>query len=161
MVHLQPGYCHHVHTGSARGLSLSKHLRSNWGWWVRRVNRVKINLSSSLLSAFLPTLPFPFRPYVIAVFRAEHDLLSGACCVRVHHPNLPSWLELSSVFSSTLPSHATVRGSSFDDKITYTPPKNIGKTRGGRKIEGTIGNSCCTFLVSLSWFSRGLLALIR
>lgn len=50
MVHLQPGYSYHVHTGSTRGLSLSKHLCSNWGWWVCRVSRVKPNLSSSLLS---------------------------------------------------------------------------------------------------------------
>lgn len=155
MVHLQPGYCHHVHTGSARGLSLSKHLCPNWGWWVRRVNRVKPTLSSSLLSAFLPNLPFPLRLYVIAVFCAEHDLLSGACCVRVHHPNLPPWLELSLVFSSTLPSHATVRGSSFDDKITYWTKKCRKKGEKRKSIQGTIGNTCCTFLASLSWFSRG------
>lgn len=32
MVHLQPGYSYHVHTGPTRGLSLSKHLCSNRGW---------------------------------------------------------------------------------------------------------------------------------
>lgn len=48
LVHLQPGHSGHLHSGSERGLLISKHLRSHRGWWVW------------VLPVHLPSLPRGF-----------------------------------------------------------------------------------------------------
>lgn len=124
MVHLQPGYSYHLHTGSTRGLSLSQHLCSNRGWWVCWVNRIQTNLS-----------PFSLSLLYYSVSPLYFFAQSMTCCL-VHAVsvsiNLTSHLDLifHLVFSSTLPFHATVRGSSFDDLFNgWIKKKGKGEKR--------------------------------
>lgn len=61
MVHLQPGHSSHIHSGSEWGLFISKHLRSDRGWWVG-----VLKWTAMTFHVHWSPLPWPWcRPVII------------------------------------------------------------------------------------------------
>ena len=119
MVHLQPGYSNHIYTGSTRGLSLFKHLCSNRGWWVCWVSRTKTKPLSVSTSLSRSLCLFSTMLCHLCILRGAWPFVWRMLCLcPSSQPPILTWSFIL-VFSSTLPFHATVRGSSFDDKMTY------------------------------------------
>lgn len=149
MVHLQSGYSYHVHTGSTRGLSLFKHLRSNRGWWVC-VEYPGISLalfpSPSLLSlCLLDNLVSP-----LCFEQSMTFCLAHAVSVSIIPCSKPSWLDLP--FMKSFSINCSLPMPLLEVPLLVIEGLNFMTQENRRNLILVINNNIwCTFLPSLSW----------